>query len=71
MVFCFQNCLFIGRFGDNKGIIRICKSKDRQHHGQKKRTDNTRAKRKGQTIQWPKEKRQKDKQQSRKYYTEN
>jgi hypothetical protein len=29
--------------------------KDRQHKGEKKRTDNTMAKSKGQTTQWPKE----------------
>jgi hypothetical protein len=32
------------------------KEKDRQYNSQKKRTDNTTAKRKGQTIQQPKEK---------------
>jgi hypothetical protein len=30
------------------------KVKDRQHNGQKQRTDNTMAKSKGQTTQWPK-----------------
>jgi hypothetical protein len=30
------------------------KKKDKQHNGQKKRTDNTMAKSKGQTTQWPK-----------------
>jgi len=48
---------------DTKGVIRICKSKDRQHNGQK--TDNTMAKR--QTTQWSKEKGQKDKQPSTKH----
>jgi hypothetical protein len=32
------------------------KEKAIQHNGQKKRPDNTMAKRKGQTTQWPKEK---------------
>ena len=32
------------------------KEKDRQHYGQKRRTDNTMTKREGQTTQWPKEK---------------
>ena len=38
-------------FVNTKGVIRIRKSKDRQHNGQK--TDNTMAKR--QTTQWPKD----------------
>ena len=32
------------------------KEKNRQHNGQRKRTDNTMAKGKGQTTQWLKEK---------------
>ena len=36
--------------------------KDRQYNGQKKKTDNTMVKRKRQTIQWPKEKGQIDRQ---------
>ena len=28
--------IFKGEFEDTKGVIRICKSKDRQHNGQKK-----------------------------------
>jgi hypothetical protein len=38
--------------------------KDRQHNGQRKKTE-------GQTTQWPKEKGQKDNQRSTKHYTEN
>jgi hypothetical protein len=38
------------------------KEKARQHNGQKKRPDNTMAKRKGQTTQWPKENIQKARQ---------
>ena len=34
----------------------MTKEKDRQYNEQKKKTDNTMAKRKRQTIQWPKEK---------------
>ena len=60
-------------FVNTKGVIRIRKSKDRQHNGQK--TDNTLAKR--QTTQWPKDrqhngqknKKKKDKQRSTKHYT--
>jgi len=43
-----QNGMYIFKeeFEDTtKGVIRICKSKDRQHNGQKKKTDNTMAKR--------------------------
>jgi hypothetical protein len=29
------------KFEDTKGIIRICKSKDRQHNGQKKKDERT------------------------------
>ena len=29
------------RFEDTKGVIRICKSKDRQHNGQKKKGQTT------------------------------
>ena len=41
---------------DTEGVIRICKSKkDKQHNGQKKRTE-------GKATQWSNEKGQKDKQ---------
>jgi hypothetical protein len=36
-------------FEDTKGAIIICKSKNRQHNGQKKKTEE-------QTTEWPKEK---------------
>ena len=32
------------QFEDTKGVIRICKSKDRQHNGEKKKKDNRRNK---------------------------
>ena len=49
-----SRCLIGGRytvegFEDTKRVIRICKSKNRQHNGQKKKTEE-------QTTQWPKEK---------------
>jgi hypothetical protein len=47
------------------------KVKDRQHNGQKKRTDNTMVKSKGQTTQWLKVKEPNDKQRTTKHYTEN
>jgi len=47
-------------FEDIKGVIRIRKSKDRQHNGQKKKTE-------GQTTQWTKEKGQVDKQFTKHY----
>jgi hypothetical protein len=42
------------KFEDTKGVIRSCKSKDRQYNGAKRRrTDNTMVpKEEGQTIQW-------------------
>jgi hypothetical protein len=47
-------------FEDTKGAIIICKSKNRQHNGQKKKTEE-------QITQWPKEKGQIDKQRSTKH----
>jgi hypothetical protein len=59
------------RFEDTKGVIRSCKSKDRQHNDQKKRTGNTMTKRKRQATQWPKEKGYISKRWSTKNYPKN
>ena len=49
--------VYIEELEDTKGAIRIrISKKNRQHNDQKRRTDNTMAKREGQTTQWPKEK---------------
>ena len=52
--------LYDEEFEDTKGVIRICKPKNRQHNGQK--TEE-------QTTQWPKRKRTKGKTTIYKYYT--
>ena len=36
-----ENVTRLEEFEDTKGVIRICKSKDRQHHGQKKKYKRT------------------------------